>query len=126
MKWLISVCSIVMILIFNGCSGYPMLIRDYDTYSSDKAKSEAETYHFGEKMYVSHSSEYYESGRLKSEQWYERNRPIVKLEFYNSGLLKAEERYYNGKITYGAYYKEDGSVDRIVGKRLREEVAKVY
>jgi antitoxin component YwqK of YwqJK toxin-antitoxin module len=102
------------------------MLYDYDTYNSGKAKSESESYIFGKNMGVGHTSEYYESGRLKSEKWYESRRPVLQLEFYNSGQLKAEERYFNGEVTYGAYYKEDGGVEKIVGKRLREEVAKAY
>ena len=119
MKWISLVVSIFMVLMLDGCNRYPFFVHDYDTYSSGKVKYQAEIYHFGDDMQVTQTSEYYESGRLKSEEWSEGRSPVLQLEFYNNGQLKAEERYRNGEVSYGAYYKEDGSIEKIVGKRLR-------
>lgn len=66
----------------------------------------------------SHSSEYYENGRLKLEEWHTNAKPEHRLEFYENGQLKSEERYINGKLDYAVYYKEDGQVKQTTGQLI--------
>ena len=64
------------------------------------------------------SDEYYKNGRLKSEQFSQGHSPLVKLEFYENGRLKSEERFDGGKVAFGAYYTEDGKLEKTVGQRF--------
>jgi len=101
-----------------GCNNRS-IIKDHELYDTGEVKSKAVSFVNGTSGGDSYVSEYFKSGRLKSEQWSRDNRPVVKLEFYENGLLKSEERFFGGELTYGAYYSEDGELNRTSGQRLR-------
>jgi hypothetical protein len=110
-----------------GCvpSGMSM-IRDGQRYDSGQPKSETVGY-FLEKdktTLFGHVSEYYESGRLKSDEWTERGRPIIKLTFYDTGRLRSEERFFNGQLVFGAYYSPAGDIEGSFGQRPVSTAAK--
>lgn len=98
-----------------GCGSSESLVRDYDLYDTGKPRGEAAYYSEGG---FGHSSEYFENGRLKSQQWSRKRTPLIKLAFYENGRLKSEERFFNGQLAYGVYYTEDGGMERTIGRRL--------
>ncbi|MBN2588283.1 MAG: hypothetical protein JXA96_00340 [Sedimentisphaerales bacterium] len=118
----LSIISLICIGVSGCFSGWGS-IHDYELYDSGKPKKTYEThfyensFHEQENLFY-HSSEYYENGRLKLEEWSEFNRPLYRLEFYESGQLKSEERFINGELDYGAYYKEDGQVKPTTGQLI--------
>jgi len=101
-----------------GCTHSRGFIRDYQRYDSGQPKGEAVVYYDGKSQRQTHVSEFYENGRLKSDEWSEFNRPLIKLAFYESGRLKSEERFSNGQLTFGVYYSDAGEVERTIGERL--------
>lgn len=112
--------SFLLIICFaiSGCANNRGMIHDYDVYDSGKPKNTSDTYFNENENKFTHSSEYYENGRLKLECWYEFDRPLHKLEFYDNGQLKSEERFINGKLDYGAYYKENGQITQTTGQLI--------
>ncbi len=112
--------SIISLICFSisGCTYNRGMIHDYELHESGKPKKASDVYFYGENDRFTHSSEYYENGRLKSEEWSELDRPLHRIEFYESGRIKSEERYINGKLDYAAYYKEDGQVRQTTGQLI--------
>ena len=115
-RYYFTVLVFVTLMIF-GCNSH-CKIHDYELYDTGEVKSEGVAFINGTSCKYSHVSEYFKSGRLKSEQWLRGDCPVVKLEFYENGRLKVEERFLSGELTYGAYYAEDGKINRTSGKRL--------
>lgn len=103
---------------FCGCRSSRHIIQDYQLYDTGEMKQES-TYYSSESL--ANTREYFQNGRLKSEEWSRHHKPLVKLKFYDDSQLMSEERFLNGKITYAVYYTEDGSIDRTIGQILSEE-----
>ncbi len=122
--YLIRLTVVLFICIaVSGCFGGQSTIHDYELYDNGKPKKAAESYFYEESFhkdvyFYSHSSEYFENGHLKSEEWSQGNEPVCRLEFYENGQLKSEERFYNGKLVYGVYYSETGQVERTTGSLM--------
>ena len=118
----LSILSLIFVAV-SGCTYNRGRILDYELYDSGKPKKThsmnyyEDSFRHYESRY-SHSSEYYENGRLKLEEWSEFNRTVLRLEFYDNGQLKSEERYKKGKLEYGAYYKEDGQIKQTTGQLI--------
>ena len=118
---LLLVCSAMF-----GCRPSMAFIHDYKLYENGNPKSEADIdsikssafsfYKFEDSQ--SHSTEYFENGRLKSEEWSQGHQPVSKLAFYENGQLKSEERFFNGKLVYGIYYTANGQVERTTGNLM--------
>ena len=103
---------------FYGCRSSRHIIRDYQLYDTGEIKHVG-TYYSTESF--EHTTQYYQNGRLKSEDWLINHKPLVVLKFYDNSQLKSEERFFNGKITYGMYYTEDGRIEKTIGQILSEE-----
>jgi antitoxin component YwqK of YwqJK toxin-antitoxin module len=109
-----SILVVLVATVVCGCSSSDYVIRDCDLYATGKLKREAVYYSEGK---FEHLSEYFENGRLRLQQWSARRRPLVKLTFYENGRLKSEERFFNGELTYGVYYTENGVTEQTIGRR---------
>jgi hypothetical protein len=102
-----------------GCVQSPRsTVHAASFYDSGKPKEAVSTYYEGKLLQQSDRSEYFESGRLKLEEWSGSRNPLVRLAFHENGRLKSEERFFNGQLAYGVYYSEAGEVERTVGQRL--------
>jgi antitoxin component YwqK of YwqJK toxin-antitoxin module len=117
---MLLVCSAMF-----GCRPQSAFIHDYKLYENGNPKSEADIdsiksqfFSYKYEYYQSHLTEYFENGRLKSEEWSQGHQPGSKLEFYENGQLKSEERYLNGKLVYGIYYTANGQTERTTGNLM--------
>jgi antitoxin component YwqK of YwqJK toxin-antitoxin module len=117
---LLLVCSAMF-----GCRPSMAFIHDHKLYENGNPKSEADidsiksqfiSYKY--EHYQRHSTEYYENGRLKSEEWSQGHQPGSRLEYYENSRLKSEERFLNGKLVYGVYYTENGQIERTSGSLM--------
>jgi hypothetical protein len=119
-RWMILVLAGVALC---GCRSNDFKVHDSRLYDSGKPReSTTDTYANG-KQVSSHSVEYFENGRLRTDEWRGPHGPLFKLTFYETGRLKSEERYFNGELIYGVYYSQAGDVERTVGK-LTDAIAK--
>ncbi len=103
-------------LVISGCapSGRSR-VHDYQTYASGKPKAKSSVMRSQDGFTQSQFTEYFENGRLKSEEWRDNGRPVFKLTFYENGQLQSEERYVDGQLQYGVYYSSTGAVERRAG-----------
>jgi len=115
----------------SGCWSGEQRTTDCERYASGELKSiGAVTSVTGQKLFFGtenrkiygHKREYYENGRLKSEQWSGHGSPLARLEFHENGRLKSGERFTNQQITYAAYYNPMGELERTTGQKARPEL----
>jgi antitoxin component YwqK of YwqJK toxin-antitoxin module len=123
----------IVLLIFgavSGCWSGEQRITDCERYASGELKSVGAVTSISQQKLFSrvenrrlygHKREYYENGRLKSEQWSGHGSPLARLEFHENGRLKSEERFRNGQITYAAYYNPQGELENTVGQKTGPE-----
>ena len=82
----LSILSLICVAV-SGCTHSLGMIHDYELHDSGKPKKSVDMYFYEDNYRFTHSSEYYENGRLKSEEWTKHGKPWHRLEFYDSGQL---------------------------------------
>ena len=98
-----------------GCRSPRTVVKDHRFYDSGELMMEGEYFSVHD---LGHGSEYFKNGRLKSEEWSRRGRPLVRLCFHPDGRIKSEERWNNDRLDYSIYYDEEGEIISTSGKRL--------
>jgi hypothetical protein len=114
--------TILVLVGATGCAREHSLIRDYRLYDTGEVQAVAAV-EYERDWKAGFRNEYFRNGRLKRSEWLRQGKTWIVVEFHDNGQLKSEERFWP-EIVFGAYYAEDGTLVRQVGKKLNWRVEK--
>ena len=113
--------SLIVILALvgaTGCAQRRSMVSDYRLYDTGEVRTVGMLESEGGDRQTGLVLEYFKNGRLKRSEFSHQGTPWMVVTFHENGRMESEERLRGDRIAFGAYYAEDGTLLRQVGRKI--------